>query len=77
MALAEGSSVDRVSVEFLGRIAERDTGPLGIAALLGVLDGKTEEQLNAVNAPAVAEERGIELEETKRTMARDFADLVR
>jgi D-3-phosphoglycerate dehydrogenase len=25
----------------------------------------------------VAEERGIELEETKRTMARDFADLVR
>jgi D-3-phosphoglycerate dehydrogenase len=77
MALAEGSSVDRVSVEFLGRIAERDTRPLGIAALLGVLDGKTEEQLNAVNAPAVAEERGIELEETKRTMARDFADLVR
>jgi D-3-phosphoglycerate dehydrogenase len=77
MALAEGSSVDRISVEFLGRIAERDTRPLGIAALLGVLDGKTEEQLNAVNAPAVAEERGIELEETKRTMARDFADLVR
>jgi D-3-phosphoglycerate dehydrogenase len=77
MALAEGSSVDRVSVEFLGRIAERDTRPLGIAALLGVLGGKTEEQLNAVNAPAVAEERGIELEEIKRTMARDFADLVR
>ncbi len=77
MALSEGSSVDRVSVEFLGRIAERDTRPLGVAALLGVLDGKTEEQLNAVNAPAVAEERGIELEETKRTMARDFADLVR
>ena len=28
-ALAEGSSIDRVEVEFLGRIAERDTRPLG------------------------------------------------
>ncbi|MEA2285249.1 MAG: D-3-phosphoglycerate dehydrogenase / 2-oxoglutarate reductase, partial [Solirubrobacteraceae bacterium] len=29
------------------------------------------------NAPAIAEERGIELSETKRTQARDFTDLVR
>jgi D-3-phosphoglycerate dehydrogenase len=30
-----------------------------------------------VNAPAVADERGIELAEIKRTMARDYTDLVR
>jgi D-3-phosphoglycerate dehydrogenase len=77
MGLAEGSSVDRVEVEFLGRIAERDTRPLATAVLLGVLDGHTEEEVNAVNAPAIAEERGIESVETKRTSARDFADLVR
>ena len=39
MGLAEGSSVERVEVEFLGRIAERDTRPLGLAALVGVLTG--------------------------------------
>jgi D-3-phosphoglycerate dehydrogenase len=77
MALAEGSSVDRVEVELLGRIADRDTRPLAVEVLLGVLTGHTEEEVNAVNAPAIAEERGIELTETRSTQARDFADLVR
>jgi D-3-phosphoglycerate dehydrogenase len=77
MALAEGSSVDRVETEFLGRIAERDTRLLSIQVLLGVLRGHTEEEVNEVNAPAMAEERGIELAETKRTAARDYMDLVR
>jgi D-3-phosphoglycerate dehydrogenase len=76
-ALAEGSSVERIEVEALGRIAERDTRPLGIAALLGVLAGRTEEEANAVNAPFLAEERGIQLVETKNAHARDFTDLVR
>jgi D-3-phosphoglycerate dehydrogenase len=77
IALSEGSSVDRVEVEHLGRIAERDTRPLTTAALLGVLAGHTEEEANAVNAPFLAEERGIELAETKSPSARDFTDLVR
>jgi D-3-phosphoglycerate dehydrogenase len=75
--LARGSSVDRVQTEFLGRIAERDTRLLSIEALLGVLRGHTEEDVNEVNAPAVAEERGIEIEQTKRTGVRDYADLIR
>ena len=60
MGLAEGSSVERVEVEFLGRIAERDTRPLGLAALVGVLTGHVEEEVNEVSAPAIAEERGID-----------------
>jgi D-3-phosphoglycerate dehydrogenase len=77
MALAEGSSVDRIEVELLGRIADRDTRPLATATLLGVLRGHTEEDVNSVNAPAVAEERGIEVIETKNASARDFENLVR
>jgi D-3-phosphoglycerate dehydrogenase / 2-oxoglutarate reductase len=77
IALSDGSSVDRVEVEHLGRIAERDTRPLTTAALLGVLAGHTEEDANEVNAPFLAEERGIELAETKSPSARDFTDLVR
>jgi D-3-phosphoglycerate dehydrogenase len=77
MALAEGSSVDRVEVELLGRIADRETRPLAVEVLLGVLSGHTEEEVNAVNAPSIAEERGIELTETRSTQARDFSDLVR
>jgi D-3-phosphoglycerate dehydrogenase / 2-oxoglutarate reductase len=77
IGLAESSSVDRVEVESLGRIAERDTRPLAVEVLLGVLSGHTEEEINAVNAPSIALERGIELSETKSSQARDFAELVR
>jgi D-3-phosphoglycerate dehydrogenase / 2-oxoglutarate reductase len=77
VSLAEGSSIDRVEVEFLGRIGERDTRLLSVAVLMGVLAGHVEEEVNAVNAPGLAEERGIQVEETKRTSARDFTDLVR
>ncbi len=77
VGLAPAGSIDRVEVEFLGRIAERDTRALSIAVLLGVLSGHTEEEVNEVNAPGLAEERGIEVVETKRTSARDFTDLIR
>src|SRR5205807_3757793 len=77
IALADGSSVDRVQVEFLGHVAERDTRLLTIQVLLGVLRGHTEEEVNEVNAPALADERGIDVVETKRTHARDYTDLVR
>ena len=76
-ALARGGSVDGVEVEYLGRIAERDTRFLTVQVLKGVLAGHTEEDVNDVNAPALAEERGIAVAETSRPHARDFTDLVR
>ncbi len=77
MALAQGSSVDAVEVELLGHLAERDTRLLSLAVLKGMLSGHTEEEVNLVNAPSLAEERGIDVAESKRTTARDFTDLVR
>jgi D-3-phosphoglycerate dehydrogenase len=75
VGLAEGS-LDRVVAEFRGRLAEHDTRLLGIAVLVGILSGHTEEPVNLVNAPHMAEERGIELVETKDTLSEDFTELV-
>ena len=50
-AIAERTSVDAVEVEYLGRIAERDTRLLTVQVLRGVLEGHTEEEVNEVNAP--------------------------
>ncbi len=75
--LAGTPSVDRIEVEVLGRIADRDVRPLSLAVLRGVLDGRTEEAVNDVNAPGIAQERGIEVSETTNTQARDFTELVR
>ena len=67
--LGEGS-VDRVTAEFRGRLASYDTRLLGIAVLVGILSGNTETPVNLVNAPQMAEERGIELTETKDASSR-------
>jgi D-3-phosphoglycerate dehydrogenase len=75
--LAGGTSVDGLEVEYRGRIAERDTRFLTVQILKGVLAGHTEEDVNDVNAPALAEERGIAVTETSSDRARDFTDLVR
>jgi len=77
--LAEGlgdGSIDSVTAEFRGRIASYDTRLLGIAVLVGILSGHTEEPVNLVNAPQMAEERGIELIETKDSGSEDFTELV-
>ncbi len=77
--LAQGlgnGPVDRVTAEFRGRIASYDTRLLGIAVLVGVLSGNTETPVNLVNAPQMAEERGIELTETTDSSSEDFTELV-
>jgi D-3-phosphoglycerate dehydrogenase len=77
MALAEGSSVERIEAAFLGRIADFDTRLLALAVIRGALQGRTEEQVNLVNAPAMAEERGIIVEERSVSEAQDFHELIR
>ena len=77
--LAQGlgdGGLDRVEVAFRGRIAEHDTRLLGIAVLVGILSGHTEDPVNLVNAPAMAEDRGIELIERKEHASEDFTELV-
>ena len=77
--LAQGlgnGALGRVRAEFRGRLADHDTRVLGIAVLTGILRGHTEEPVNLVNAPQLADERGIELIETRDTVSEDFTELV-
>ena len=77
--LAQGlgnGSIDRVTAEFRGRIADHDTRLLGIAVLVGILSGHTEEPVNLVNAPHLADERGIDLVETSDSASEDFTELI-
>jgi D-3-phosphoglycerate dehydrogenase / 2-oxoglutarate reductase len=77
--LAQGlgdGGIARIQVEFHGRIAEHDTRLLGVAVLVGILSGHTEEPVNLVNAPAMAEERGIDLVELSETVSEEFTELI-
>jgi D-3-phosphoglycerate dehydrogenase len=77
MELAEGSSLERVEAAFFGRIADYDTRLLTSAVLQGALRGHTEEPVNFVNAPSLASERGIVVEEKTVSEAEDFNELIR
>src|SRR5271170_7065332 len=77
MELAEGSSVERIEAAFMGRIADFDTRLLTLAVIGGALGGRTEEEVNLVNAPSMAEERGIVVEEKSVSEAQDFNELIR
>lgn len=71
-----GERIERVTVEYLGEIADEDVELVTASALMGVFE-PLEWQVNAVNAPQLAEDRGIDVTESKRRRAEDFTDLVR
>ncbi len=66
---------ERVEVEYAGAIAEEDVELVTASALKGVFE-PLEWQVNAVNAPRIADERGIDVSETKTRRAEDFQSLV-
>ncbi len=77
MGLAEGSSVERIEAAFMGKIAEFDTRLLTLAVIRGALQGRSEQEVNLVNAPAIAAQRGIVVEEKTVSEAQDFNELIR
>jgi D-3-phosphoglycerate dehydrogenase len=76
MELAEGRA-DRITLAYLGGLAERDTRLLTVAALNGAFQGRCDEPVNVVNAPLIAAERGIAVEEERRSLARGYTNLLR
>ncbi len=66
---------ERVDVEYAGDIAEEDVDLVTASALKGVFE-PLEWQVNAVNAPRIADERGIDVAETKTRRSEDFQSLV-
>jgi D-3-phosphoglycerate dehydrogenase len=67
--------VEEIEVTYRGDIAEEDVDLVTASALKGVFTSLSE-PVNAVNAPRVAEERGIEVTESKSSQSEDFQSLV-
>jgi D-3-phosphoglycerate dehydrogenase / 2-oxoglutarate reductase len=76
MSLATATSVDRIEAGYHGRLAEYDTRLLTLAVLNGAFEGRVAENVNFVNAPSIAEERGIRVSEFSESEERDYANLV-
>ncbi len=68
--------VSGVTLEYKGKVADLNISPLTIAAIKGLLDPILLETVNFVNAPFIAKERGIEVNETKSSDAGDYNSMI-
>lgn len=67
---------ERLEVSFQGRLSATDCGPVTRSLVAGLLQPAFETPVNMVNALALAEARGIALEERKSDRIRDFASML-
>src|SRR6056297_2646565 len=72
--LLEGR-IEDVEVVYEGEIADEDVEIVTASALKGVFE-PLEWQVNAVNAPQIAEDRGVDVTESKTRQAEDFQSLI-
>lgn len=73
--LAEGA-IKSVEVEYTGDLTAYDTKMLTTAAIKGMLNPILNEDVNYVNAPGLAANRGIKIKEVKMNESRSFANLI-
>ncbi len=68
-------AIDEIEIEYAGDVAELRVAPITIAVLKGLLESVTD-RVNMVNAPILAQERGIKVVESKASRPTDFASTV-
>jgi D-3-phosphoglycerate dehydrogenase len=68
-------AIDEIEIEYAGDVAELRVAPITIAVLKGLLEGVTD-RVNMVNAPILAQQRGLKVVESKASRSSDFASVV-
>jgi D-3-phosphoglycerate dehydrogenase len=68
--------VNEIIVSYQGDIAELDTKPVTISIIKGLFYPILREEVNFVNAPIIAEERGIKITESKSKTSENFTGLL-
>jgi D-3-phosphoglycerate dehydrogenase / 2-oxoglutarate reductase len=71
-----GAGIEGLRFEYHGGIAEHDTRALTLSGLKGAFSAVVHEPVTFVNAPLIAEERGITVEESKSSQSLDYVNLV-
>jgi len=68
--------IEEVRVEYSGEILNYNVAPLTISLIKGLLEPILNENINYINAPIVAKERGIKVIESKSSEVKDFTSMI-
>src|SRR5207245_2516028 len=71
-----GAGVETLELSFEGQVADYDCRILGLSVLKGLFAPVSAEPVSFVNAPQIAEERGVVVRETKTSSSRDYVNLI-
>jgi len=73
--LVEGA-IQQVDIEYSGEITSLNVAPITISLLKGLLEPILNENINYINAPVIAKERGIKVVESKSSEMRDYTSMI-
>jgi D-3-phosphoglycerate dehydrogenase len=68
--------MEEVSISYEGDVSALDTTPVTVSILKGLLSPALREEVNFVNAPIIAKERGIKVIESRSKTSEDFTNLL-
>jgi D-3-phosphoglycerate dehydrogenase len=68
--------LERLTIEFSGKAADWETNPIQRAILKGLLEKAQGAEVNYVNAPVLAGNLGLRVEEVKSAESEDYAELI-
>lgn len=68
--------IKEVLIEYSGDILEYDVAPVTVALIKGLLKPILKENINFINAPVIARERGIKVIESKSSEEKDYKSMI-
>jgi D-3-phosphoglycerate dehydrogenase len=68
--------IEQVKIEYSGEIINHNVAPITISLLKGLLTPILNENVNYINAPVVAKERGIRVVEAKSSEVKDYTSMI-
>jgi D-3-phosphoglycerate dehydrogenase / 2-oxoglutarate reductase len=69
-------ALNKVEVVYRGAIAEMDIAPVTTYLLKGLLTPHLDQPVNVINAPVLADQRGVEIDQTTSGKLRDFTNMM-
>jgi D-3-phosphoglycerate dehydrogenase len=68
--------IEQVTIKYSGEILDYDVAPVTAAFIKGLLTPILKENINFINAPIIAKERGIKIIETKSSETMDYRNMI-
>jgi len=69
-------ALNKVEVIYRGAIADLDVTPITTHLLVGLLSPYMDQPLNVINAPVLAEQRGVQVDQTTSAKVKEFSNLM-